>query len=253
MRDPRFMFEYEAGLRAIMDRLLARHDDLLIELCAEGGNRIDLATLKRGHTCWISDACEIREVARTLQCGANRFLPGNFANGALPLPAAHTQIGFPPRPADPERRADPTDADVVARMCGALQLGGDIARMSAATAARVRELTDRDLEIRPLLTQDYFPLTNQPQTPDDGEAALFVNDEKTRAVLLAFGGINTSEIAETAAVFLLKGLNAEAVYEVADLLEGGRRVARADGRTLMRDGARTTLRHGAALYALASV
>jgi alpha-galactosidase len=247
MRDPRFMFEYEAGLTSIMDRILANHPGLFIELCAEGGNRIDLATLKRGHSFWFSDATENREVTRTMQCGANRFLPGNFANSAVPIPAPHTMIGFFPHSPDPQRRCDPSDADIVSRMCGGLQFGGDIARMSDSAAARVRYLNDVYKKIRHLLVQDYYPLTNQPQTPDDGEAVMFVNNDKTSAVIMVFSGIDSGA---TTYRLRAKGLDAEMLYEVTNLLADGREICQATGAVLMGEGLDVRIDEGVALYAI---
>jgi alpha-galactosidase len=252
MQNPRFMFEYEAGLTSMMDRILAGHPDLFIELCGEGGNRIDLATLKRGHGFWFSDACENREVARTMQCGANRFLPANFANSALPVPSKTTMIGFLPHSPDPERRCDPSDADIVSRMCGGLQYGGDIARMSDSAVIRARCLNDVYKKIRHLLVQDYYPLAPQPQTPDDGEAVIFVSYDKTDAVLAAFSGIKDADCPVKKSLDV-KGLNPELVYEVTDLLDDGKHICRINGKVLVDKGLDVTINKGAALYAINSI
>ena len=43
------------GLYQIWETLLTQYPHLMLECCGGGGNRIDLGSLKRTHTCWCSD------------------------------------------------------------------------------------------------------------------------------------------------------------------------------------------------------
>jgi hypothetical protein len=132
-------------------------------------------------------------------------------------------------------------------MCGGLQFGGDIARMSDSAAARVRYLNDVYKKIRHLLVQDFYPLTNQPQTPDDGEAVMFVNNEKTSAVIMAFSGIDSGA---TACCVRAKGLDAEMLYEATNLLADAGETCQATGSVLMGEGLNVRIDEGVALYAM---
>ncbi len=105
-----------AGLYRVLDTLMREHPHWLVECCASGGRRIDLGTLRRAHTIWFSDHTEDALVCRFMQTGAQRFLPGNFPNSAVPV-GRDTLGGDGPFP---------HDADVLSRMCGALSFDGDI-------------------------------------------------------------------------------------------------------------------------------
>ncbi len=79
----RIQFDYMAGLYRVLDTLMDRHPDWLVESCASGGRRLDLGTIKRMHTCWISDETLTPEI-----------LPFH-ATGSKPLPSPATSA-IPP-------------------------------------------------------------------------------------------------------------------------------------------------------------
>jgi hypothetical protein len=230
-RDSGFLFRYEAGLHEILDTIRNHHPDLVVELCSEGGHRLDLATLKRGHTSWFSDACENPLTQRAMLCGANRFLPANFMNAAVPIPIGEGEV-------------DLTDADIVSRMCGALSFGGCISRLSPSTTRRAAELIAIYRSFRHLLVQDFYPLTRQPQGPEEGEAVLFADYAKTEAVLMAFAGGEAES--SPSQRLILSGLLREAIYEIKDLI-GQRSFPALGGDALMDAGLEIALPGGIAL------
>jgi len=134
-------------------------------------------------------------------------------------------------------------------MCGGLQFGGDIAQMSDSAVARARYLNEVYKKIRPLLVQDYHPLTNQPQTPDDGEAVMFVSYDKTSAVLMAFSGIDKAEDSTVQRIHA-KGLDARMLYETTNLLADGGAICRMQGDALVDAGLDVQVVKGVALYAI---
>jgi alpha-galactosidase len=50
---------YHQGKHMVYDELLRRHPDVVIEWCASGGTMIDLGTLRRIHTIWVTDYTEM--------------------------------------------------------------------------------------------------------------------------------------------------------------------------------------------------
>jgi alpha-galactosidase len=74
------------GLYEVLDAVIAEMPDLVIEQCASGGHRIDLATARRGHTYWMNDHTSHTDIVRRLQTRLNGVLPGNYANTNLCQP-----------------------------------------------------------------------------------------------------------------------------------------------------------------------
>ncbi|MDK3159940.1 alpha-galactosidase [Kamptonema cortianum] len=71
------------GLYQTLDEILRLCPDLLIEQCASGGYRIDLGTVRRGHTFWMNDHTMHTPTIRSMQMGLNHVLPGNYGNTNL--------------------------------------------------------------------------------------------------------------------------------------------------------------------------
>ena len=68
------------GLYAVWGELMRRHPGLLIEQCSSGGRRIDLDTIRYGHTFWKSDETYDQPLMRFHIAGGNAFLPGGLLN-----------------------------------------------------------------------------------------------------------------------------------------------------------------------------
>lgn len=125
------------GLYDVLDRLIARHPNLLVESCAAGGGRIDHGIFRRAHWAWASDNTDaldrlyIQEglshlhAAATMMCWVTDA-PGN-------LTPRHTPLRFRFHLA----------------MCGLLGLGGDLLSMSDGELAAARALIAEYKEIRP--------------------------------------------------------------------------------------------------------
>lgn len=70
--------DYSRGLYAALDEVLARCPDLIVESCASGGNRIDVETLQRSHSLWVSDQTISPDMVRATLCNASRVLPAQY-------------------------------------------------------------------------------------------------------------------------------------------------------------------------------
>jgi alpha-galactosidase len=228
----KIQFKYLQGLYRVLDELMKRHPDLLIECCASGGRRIDLGTLKRAHTIWISDHTEDPHICRFMQSGGNRFLPANLLNSAVP-----NYLGS---------KEKKRTIDFLSRMVGAFSLDGDVASWSEEQSLDVKNLIKIYKSIRHLLVQDFHPLTPQPSNPDEGEVISFVSEEKGECVIFAFRMPNEPMKRSVK----LRGILPNMDYYVRDLLNSGKPINLVKGDTLMREGLELDLTPDCALYYL---
>lgn len=138
------------GLFAVLDQIMEACPDLFIEQCASGGHRIDLGTIRRGHSFWMNDHTTQSDIVRALQHGLNQVLPGNYANTNLC-----------------QFRHDYSAYDYLSHCGGGFGYSGrlweaphkDFLRYAAAVADYKR--------YRHLLLGDYFRPTGIPQRADE--------------------------------------------------------------------------------------
>jgi alpha-galactosidase len=169
----RIQFDYIAGLYRVLDTLMERHPDWLIENCASGGRRLDIGSMKRAHTCWFSDEAVSPEICRYMQLNANCFLPAHLCNSAVVTFRDHGDGGL-------------GAYDAISRMAGALSFDGDVASWSATLTNVMSTQVSLFKKIRHLLTGDYFHLLPAPVDSRDWEAGLFVSRNRSEALLFAF-------------------------------------------------------------------
>ncbi len=72
-----------AGVHDVMDRLIARFPDLVIENCAGGGTRMDFAMTQHSHAVWVSDATSPSHRVRFQNTGAAYLYPPATLNSWL--------------------------------------------------------------------------------------------------------------------------------------------------------------------------
>jgi alpha-galactosidase len=167
--------EHVTGLYRVLEEILAACPDLLIEQCAGGGHRIDLGTVRRGHTFWMNDHTTHSDIVRALQHGLNTVLPGNYTNTNLC-----------------QERHDFTDYDYLSHMAGAFGYSGRIWEAPPEARARLADAVRRFKAFRPLLLGDYYRPTGPPQRVDDYAKVIFREAEgaqeqpSPRQVMLEF-------------------------------------------------------------------
>jgi len=222
-------FAHFEGLYRVLDTLLERHPNLMIDNCAGGGQRIDFGTLSRAGTMVISDHAEDPHVCRIMQTGGARILPGNYMNSSL-------YVG--------ER--DPVDAigpmELISRMAGSITLSGHIADWPVGQTHRVRRHLDGFRSYRHLLMKDFYALTPYPRAPGDWDVVEFVDPDTGEAVVLGYrvrGGQRTLTVHPRA-------LLPDADYEMADPFSDWHKRA-GTGKTLAQRGLRLGLDEEAAV------
>jgi alpha-galactosidase len=139
---------YIQGLYAIMDWLRARNPNTVFEGCATGGRRIDLETVRRFHTFWISDQTDDPAITRFHQFGINHFLPGNYHYIQYTLPSRQ---GF-----------QPDDLGFQSLFGGAFGTNGRIDQWPEPLLKKTRLHVDTWKKHRRYLVEDYYPLGDQP-------------------------------------------------------------------------------------------
>jgi alpha-galactosidase len=138
------------GLYRVLDEVMAACPDLLIEQCASGGFRIDLGTVRRGHTFWMNDHTTHSDVVRALQHGLNEVLPGIYANTNLA-----------------QRRFDYSEYDYLSHGAGSFGFSGRLWEASAGELERLSDVVRRFKRYRHLLAGDYARPTGNPHSASD--------------------------------------------------------------------------------------
>jgi alpha-galactosidase len=198
------------GLYRLQEELKAAIPGLIIEMCASGGGRFDAATLRRGHTQWMSD--EWRPLRNlSIHFGLQLCHPPELCNDWL--------IEWPPgdvpyaKGAAPDERGDLPFRLHIA-MLGSFGLSARIGAWSAGDLARAaQEIAWYKGFARPLV-QDGRQVILTPQPTLDGlggwAAMAHVAPAGDRAVAFVF----RLEAAEDGFELHLPGLDPEATYRV---------------------------------------
>ena len=181
----RLQLGYGAGLYALLDEVLRRFPNLHLEACAGGGHRMDVGTLRRAHSCWMSDDSSHIPALRSRLRGMNRYLPGAYGNTCL------CQMQWGDDPGDSQKRplacyesGYPLD-DLRSRMAGGLGFAENFTRWNAATMAQVRREIERYKSVRRYLMQDYYPIL-EPTRLRDWDGWQFHDPEDGSGFLMAF-------------------------------------------------------------------
>jgi alpha-galactosidase len=126
------------GLYAVLDAVMAEMPDLVLEQCASGGHRIDLATARRGHTYWMNDHTSQTDIVRRLQTRLNDVLPGNYANTNLCQP-----------------RHDFSEYDFLSHSAGSFGYSGRLWEASGTEQQNFADAIRRFKEFRHVLLGDF--------------------------------------------------------------------------------------------------
>jgi len=217
----KIQFRYMEGLYRVLDTLLMEHPNWTVEGCASGGRRIDIGTMKRAHTFWISDYTDDPLACRYMQARANRFLPGHLLNSSV---AVNAGVGD----------AVHDDTALLSRMLGKLGFDGRITEWSPELTARMARWVGEFKAIRHLLVQDFYQLLPMPTGIEDWDALEFAGYGGDEAALFVFAGSGGGRRKVP-----LKGLRDDQEYLVSRRPGGARR--RVAGATLQAKGLALTL------------
>ena len=188
---------YVQGLYAMWDDLRARHPELVIDVCAGGGRRIDLETLTRGLPLWHSD----------LQCDGSHPAADQLQNAGLfrwvPLHGTVT-LGY-----------EPAYTFRSALTAGNINLGvdadGTINNARPHTAEAAKRSTAITRRVRPSMLGDFYPLFPHLEQEDVWFGYQFHRPDLGSGMVLVF---RREKCAEKSAAVALRGIDPAARYEV---------------------------------------
>ncbi|MFO8006345.1 MAG: alpha-galactosidase [Candidatus Brocadiia bacterium] len=223
------MMRHVEGLYRTLDTLVSRHPHVFWECCASGGRRIDLGTLRRAHTAFLSDHAEHAAICRAMLTGASHFLPGTVNSSGLALePGEETMDIY----------------KGACRLAGLPVFFGPINRWSDQEIQTARELVELHRTYRHLLVQDFYPLTTRPRDEREPDAVQFCAHDGTEAVLMAY----SFEAPVDDLQLRPRGLLAETLYRVRRILPADGVEMTSTGANLMESGIPVGLQPESAVF-----
>ncbi|MDF2668292.1 MAG: alpha-galactosidase [Paenibacillus sp.] len=198
------MFRYYEGLYHVLDVLMDKYPEWLIEGCASGGRRLDLAAIRHAHTYWFSDHASNPHICRYMQSGASRFLPGHLLNSAVMVPF----IGA--------GDSGLKDVDVISRMLGALSFNGDVASWSPEWTRRCKQLVNAYRDWRWLVLEDFYALVPQPRSSEQPEVVQFASRDGHDSLIFGFVAEGSTRVS-----VLPQALREDMLYVISNPFSSG--------------------------------
>ena len=194
------------GIRRVEQFVRDRHPEVILESCASGGRRVDLATLGNRHTTWISDATAGASIIRFHLEGLNHILPGSRQLVAF-APAervfAKPDFVFP-------------DIDCQCCFAGAFGTAGKLHLWPEAMKQRMREHVEVYKKLRRYLAEDFYLLIPQSQTLNTWAGWQFHDPQAHEGFVQVF----RIESPRQGNKVVLKGLDPNREYELTDPYTG---------------------------------
>jgi alpha-galactosidase len=177
----------------LMETVAERHPEQILMLCASGGGRVDLGSLRWFHEVWLSDNTDPVDRLR-MQWAASHFLPANVV-------AAHVT-----------REGDrPVAFGCAVAMSARFGFDLDLADITDDERTICRRAVELYREIRPLVQQgDLWRL----EPPGERAALAYVSMDSRRAVLFAFQ-LTLPE--DDTGPLRLSGLDPGRMYDVVEI------------------------------------
>ena len=208
------------GYLAYWDELLRRHPGMLIDSCASGGRRNDLETMRRSIPLWRSDHI-FEPVAHQGQTyGLSMWLPVN-GTGYSPSNTVGWGFGTGKLTYDPYIRRS--------NMCPTNTSFYDFRIETDDTF--IQKFYQEWLTVGPNYYGDYYPLTAHTFSEEAWVAWQFNRPEKGEGFVQIF---RRKESSLYGGLFQLKGLDADAEYEIRDFDQPT--TTRMTGKALMEQG-----------------
>jgi len=217
-RQANYWVDHTRATWRLMETVAERHPAQTLMLCASGGGRVDLGSLRWFHEVWLSDNTDPVDRVR-MQWAASHFLPANVV-------AAHVT-----------REGDrPVAFGCAVAMSARFGFDLDLANVTDDERSVCRRAVELYRDIRPLVQLgDLWRLV----PPGERAALAYVSADGQQAVVF---GYQLAAASDDAAPLRPGGLDPDRIYEVAavDLAAGpepaGDDVERRQGAALMEEG-----------------
>ena len=168
----RVLYDYMRGLYGVLERLVTRYPELLLEGCSGGGGRFDAGMLYYSPQIWGSDNTDAMD-RLTIQYGTSFGYPASTV-GAHVSACPNHQTG----------RVTPLATRAAVAMAGTFGYGLDPKKLSAEEKAEVRRETAAFHEDAPLVQNGlYYRLSDPTREPCCAWA--FVSEDGERCLLSA--------------------------------------------------------------------
>jgi hypothetical protein len=200
---------YCDGLYSLLDDFMRKCPQVHIEACAGGGQRMDLGTLRRAHSLWMSDQAHAYHTVRRFQSGLNRILPGCYPNSVF-LWVSHEherkqsleslrKEGYPP-------------VVLRSKMAGSLGFSEQSQFFTPEITKYLKQEIKNYKAQRHLLMKDYYPLFF-PQSIRDFDGWQFYDPQNGDGFFMIF----RCESPDSEVSINLRGLEKGKVYETTDV------------------------------------
>jgi len=192
------------GFYAILDWIRERHPDVILDGVASGGRRIDLETVRRFHTMYISDYTFDPAIIRFHLFGINNFLPGNY----------HTvlYVRHPLRKDVQPWDFQSDDVGFQTLFGGAFGIGGRVDLWPESLKRQAREYVRTWKRLRHYLVQDFYPLSPQPADMTSWSGWQFHDPKDQSGFIQSF----RTRTPDSEHRFITKGLEVAATYRFED-------------------------------------
>ena len=195
--------EYHRGLIKTLERIRAKYPDLVIQLCASGGGRLNYAYFPYFNECWTSDNTDAIQ-RLFIQWGVSQYYPSNVM-------AAHVSAS----PNHQTRRVTPLKFRFDVAMTGRLGMEMKPSDLSEKEKEFAKNAIATYKKIRPVVQQGDLYRLISPYEKKPYVSVMYVTPEKDRAVYFLYrtqfirSQLNESRV--------LKGLDPDKKYMFREL------------------------------------
>lgn len=166
--------EYHRGLIKTLERIRAKYPDLVIQLCASGGGRLNYAYFPYFNECWTSDNTDA--VQRLfIQWGVSQYYPSNVM-------AAHVSAS----PNHQTKRVTPLKFRFDVAMTGRLGMEMKPSDLSEKEKEFAKNAIATYKNIRPVIQQGDLYRLISPYEKKPYVSVMYVTPEKDRAVYFLY-------------------------------------------------------------------
>ncbi len=196
--------DYTLALEKVLKRIRAKYPNVVIQLCASGGGRLNYGFMPYFQEMWTSDQTDAYHRV-LIQWGAMNFYPSNML--AAHVGSAYSK--YTQRLIPIKYRFD------VASMC---RLGMEMvpAKLNEAEKEYAKRAIAEYKVIRPVVQQgDLYRLVSPYEGKRDFTSLMYVSEAKDRAVFFAYRHFFKHDMSNI--VIRLQGLNPDAKYRIREV------------------------------------
>ncbi len=199
--------DYHLGLRQTLERIRAKYPDLVIQLCASGGGRVNYGLLPYFDEFWVSDNTDAQQ-RLFIQWGTSMFFPACAMAQHVSASPNH-QTG----------RVIPLKFRFDVAMTGRLGMEMKPSDLSAKELEYAKKAVAAYKEIRPIVQQGNQYRIISPYEKTGYASELYITDDKSDAVFFAYKFEHYVNMFRPR--FHFAGLDPDAKYKLSEICRQG--------------------------------